>query len=167
MPENKTYTPELLSRQGELVAWVLAAAAALGLIILSLRAALPFWAWFPFALLFFSAASMSLGNWVDRKTCIRLGDDGVFFENGLRNSRLSWDAIKEVRTAPARWGTSVQVLGMQTHFSFSTLGEMKFQGQLRGSTGFASGREIFDEIIRLAGLTKTTRDGQFVRYSRP
>ena len=74
MSENKTYKPELLSRQAEITAWALSVAAALGLYLLSLRAIPPFWAWFLFAILVFSAASMSLGNWMDRKTFIRLED---------------------------------------------------------------------------------------------
>ena len=166
MSENKTYTPELLSRQAEITAWALSAAAGLGLYLLSLRQTLPFWAWFLFAILTFSAASMSLGNWMDRKTFIRIEADGVFYENGLRKAHLSWDAIREVRAAPARWGTSVQVIGTRAHFSFSTLGEMKFQGQSRGRTGFAGGEEILDEIIRSAALTVTSRDGQFLTYLR-
>jgi len=166
MSENKTYTPELLSRQAEITAWALSAAAGLGLYLLSLRAIAPYWAWFLFAILAFSAASMSLGNWMDRKTFIRLEADGVVYENGLRKAHLSWDAIREVRAAPARWGTSVQVIGTRSHFAFSTLGEMKFQGQSRGRTGFAGGEEILNEILRLAALTVTSRDGQFLTYSR-
>ncbi|HEY3312108.1 MAG TPA: hypothetical protein VGK00_10745 [Anaerolineales bacterium] len=167
MPENKTYTPELLSRQAEFSAWALAAAAGFGLYFLSLRTALPFWAWFLFIILAFSAASISLGNWMDRKTYIRLENDGVTYENGLRKAHLTWDMILEVRTAPARWGTSVQVIGPQSHFAFSTLGEMQFQGQVRGRTGFAAGKEILDTILSSSGLTETSHEGQFLTYSRP
>jgi len=166
MSENKTYTPELLSRRGESTAWALALAAALGLYFLSLRQSLPFWAWFFVALLIFSAASISLGNWVDRHTFIRLESDGVVFENGLRKARLAWRDIEEMQTAPARWGTSVQVIGEQAHFSFSTLGEMQFQGQVRGRTGFVEGKLIMDEIIHAASLTRMSQTGQFLRYSR-
>ncbi|HEY3313166.1 MAG TPA: hypothetical protein VGK00_16120 [Anaerolineales bacterium] len=166
MPETKTYTPELLSRQGELTAWALAVAAGLGLYFLSLRAPLPFWAWFLFAIFAFSAVSISLGNWMDRKTRISLSETGVLFENGLRKAALPWDAVREVRTAPARWGLSVQVIGDQAHFSFSTLGEMRFQGQVRGRTGFTQGQQIMDEIIRSSNLTQVTRDGQFLSYTR-
>ena len=167
MHENKTYQPELLSRQGEITAWALAAATALGLVFLSERAGLPGWAWFFFGLLLFSALSISLGNWMDRKTVIRLDQAGVVFENGLRHVHLAWDAVREVRTSPARWGTSVQVIGSQAHFAFTTLGEMRFQGQVRGRTGFVAGKEIMDEIIRSAGLTRTSNDGQFLIYTRP
>ena len=167
MTETKTYTPELLSRWGEITAWALAVAAALGLYFLSWRQSLPFWAWFFVVFLAFSAGSISLGNWVDRRTFIRLEAGGVHFENGLRRAQLAWGEIQEVRSAPARWGTSVQVLGAKGHFAFSTLGEMEFRGEVRGRTGFVEGKVIFDEIIRAAGLTKTTQTGQFLTYSRP
>jgi hypothetical protein len=166
MSENKTYKPELLSRQAEITAWALSAAAGLGLYLLSLRAIPPYWAWFLFAILVFSAASISFGNWMDSKTFIRIEADGVLYENGLRRARLNWDAILEVRVAPARWGTSVQVIGVGAHFAFSTLGEMKFQGQSRGRTGFVDGNEILDAIISSAALTQTSRNGQFLTYSR-
>lgn len=167
MTEEKTYFPELLSRQGEITAWALDAATALGLFFLSQRSALPFWAWFLFALLLFSAVSISLGNWMDRRTSIRLGPKGVDYENGLRKIHLEWDMIRQVRIAPARWGTSVQVIGRQAYFAFSTLGEMRYQGQVRGRTGFAAGREIMDEIIRSAGLTDAATQGQFQVFTRP
>jgi hypothetical protein len=167
MTETETYTPELLSRRGEITAWTLAALAAFGLYLLALRQPLPFWAWFFVAILVFSAASISLGNWMDRRTFIRVEANGLHYENGLRKTTLTWDAIKEVRTAPARWGTSVQVIGSQAYFSFSTLGEMQFQGQVRGRTGFLKGKSILDEIIRSSGLTKMEQTGQFLTYSRP
>ncbi len=156
-----------MPRKGEYTAWALTIVAALGLYFLSQREPLPYWAWFFVALMAFSAVSISLGNWMDRKTFIRLEAGGVVFENGLRKTRLDWVAIKEVRTAPARWGVSVQVLGERAHFAFSTLGVMKFQGEVRGRTGFAEGQHILDEIIRSAGLTSMSQNGQFSVYSRP
>ena len=166
MTSIKTYTPELIPRQGEITAWALTVAAGAGLYFLSLRSELPYWAWFFVGILAFSALSISFGNWMDRKTRIHLDDNGVAYENGLRKTYLTWDAIQEIRTAPARWGTSVQVLGTQSHFAFSTLGEMQFQGQVRGRTGFSEGAEILDRLIQSAGLTVMTRNGQFLTYSR-
>ena len=97
MSENNSYKPEILSRQGEATAWALAAAAVLGLFFLSQRAPIPYWAWFLFAILMFSAASMSLGNWMDRKTVIVLTDYGAQFDNGLRKTQLNWEVIREVQ----------------------------------------------------------------------
>jgi uncharacterized protein (DUF58 family) len=167
LPESRTHTPELLPRLGEFSAWALTIASALGLSLLSSPTQIPFLAWFLVIFFAFSAASISLGNWMDRRTFIRLEPDGVVFENGLRKTRLIWSEIQELRTSPARWGTSAQVMGGQSHFSFSTLGEMRFQGKVRARTGFAEGRLIIDEIIRAAGLTKMVQDGQLKIYSRP
>ena len=162
----KIYTPELIPRQGEITAWALTVLAGAGLYFLSLRSALPFWAWFLFGILAFSAVSISFGNWMDRHTLIRLEEKGVAYENGLRKTFLPWDAIREIRTAPARWGISVQVIGLQSHFAFSTLGEMQFQGQVRGRTGFSEGAKILDRIIQSAGLKMMDQKGQFITYSR-
>jgi hypothetical protein len=167
MTETKTFKPELLSRRGELTAWALTLAAAVGLYFLAQRQVVPFWAWFFVGILAFSSVSISLGNWMDRQTFIRLDAGGVAYQNGLRKAQLDWDAIREVRTAPARWGTSVQVIGGQAHFAFSTLGEMKFQGQERGRTGFVEGQAVLDEIILRAGLTSKTQSGQLLTYTRP
>jgi hypothetical protein len=167
MPESKTYRPELLPRRGEYTSWALAAASALGLYAFTLRGLVPSWAWFFVAFLLFSAISISLGNWMDRHTFIYLQADGVAFENSLRKVHLAWNAVKEVRAFPARWGTAVQVLGEQAHFEFNTLGEVQFQGQVRGQVGFAQGKEIMDEILRSANLTSHEKTPQYDVYSRP
>ena len=114
-----------------------------------------------------SAASISLGNWVDRQTFLRLEPGGLTFENGLRKVHFTWAEIREVRTVPVRWGISVQVLGERAHFAFATLGEVHFQGEIRGQTGFAEGQFLQDEIIRQAGLIKLTQSGALCVYSRP
>ena len=167
MPESRTYFPELLPRRGEFTAWALTFATALGFYFLTKPGPVPLLAWFFVISFVFSAASISLGNWMDRKTFIRIEPNGIVFENGVRKAHLTWGAIREVRTSPARAGISVQVIGEQAHFAFSTLGEMQFRGQVRARTGFVDGKLILDEIIRAAGLTKMLQDGQFSSYSRP
>ncbi len=166
MTEQQSYTPELLPRRGEMNAWLLAIAATLGLAALQFNGIVPTWAWFFVAFLFLSAASISLGNWMDRNTRINLGPEGVAFSNGLRRVHLAWEQIREVRTLPARWGQTVQVLGTEAHFEFNTLGEVHFRGELRGKTGFAQGKTLLDQIIRAAGLTTMTQSEQFTTYSR-
>jgi len=167
MPATKTYTPERLPRRGEFIAWALTVATALGFYFLSRPGPLPLVAWLLVTFFAISAASISLGNWMDRQTFVRLEPEGVVFENGLRKVRLTWEAIQEVHTSPGRWGTSVRVIGGQAHFAFTTLGEMEFRDRVRLRTGFAEGKFILDEIIRSAGLTKMLSEGQFNLYSRP
>jgi hypothetical protein len=156
-----------LPRRGEFSAWALTVATAFGFYFLTRPGPAPLLAWFFVIFFAFSAASISLGNWMDRRTFIRFDLDGVVFENGLRKVHLTWDAISEVRTSRAQWGISVQVIGASSHFAFSTLGEMQFRGRVRARTGFVDGKFILDEIIRAAGLTKLLQDGQFNSYSRP
>jgi hypothetical protein len=164
---GSTHRPEPLPRRGEFTAWALTFAVVFGLYFLSQPGPAPLAAWIFVIFFAFSAASISLGNWMDRRTFIRVEPDGIIFENGLRNIHLTWNAVREVRTSAALWGISVQVLGERSHFTFSTLGEMQFWGKVRARTGFAEGKLILDEIIRVAGLTKMLREGQFNIYSRP
>ena len=166
MSEPETFSPELLPRRGELNAWLLALAATVGLAALRYFGAVPTWAWFFVAFLYFSAISISLGNWMDRQTRLQLFPDGVSYENGLRRVRLAWGEIRQVRVLPARWGKSVQVIGEVAHFEFKTLGEVKFRGELRGRTGFAQGEAILDAIIRAAGLLAARREEPYTIYSR-
>ncbi len=117
--EVHEFRPELMPRRGEINAWLLTAAAALGLFFLNQTLDIvPGWAWIFCAFLAFSALSISFGNWMDRKTRVRLDADGISFENGLRRVRLGWPEVQKVAVLPARWGKSVQVLGEKSHFGF-------------------------------------------------
>jgi hypothetical protein len=166
MPEQDKFFPELLPRRGEWNAWVFALSASVGLVVLSFWAIVPSWVWLFIAFLYFSALSISFGNWMDRRTRLQLFPDGVAYENGLRRARLAWDEIQNVRVSPARWGRTVQVIGKTSHFAFNTLGEVRFRGELRGRTGFAQGEAILDTIIRSAGLLVATRRERYTVYSR-
>jgi hypothetical protein len=164
--EERTYHPELLPRQGEINAWLFALLAGLALGLLHLQGVVPVFSWIFVLFLLVSALSISLGNWMDRHTTLRLSAEGVSFENGLRRVHLTWAEITEVRVAPARWGEQVQVIGEQAHFSFSTLGELQFRGQNRTKVGFAQGQEILKEILNASGLTKKQHNDQYAYYSR-
>ncbi|NCP88182.1 MAG: hypothetical protein CO094_08305 [Anaerolineae bacterium CG_4_9_14_3_um_filter_57_17] len=164
--ETRTYRPELLPRQGEINAWGLALLASLGMAALVWRGQIPSWTWFFIAFLYFSAASISLGNWVDRHTRLTLSAQGILFENGLRKVSLAWEALPQVRVLPARWGKTVQLMAASGHCEFSTLGEVQFRGELRGRTGFSQGEAILREILASAGLTRRELQGEIVVYSR-
>jgi hypothetical protein len=164
--EARIYTPELQSRRPELVSWGLALASLVGLLILNLGGAIFFWAIVFVCFLFFAALSISLGNWVDRKTQIKIADSGITFQNGLRNVELPWFSIRSVTTSPSRWGEKIQVVGEKSHFEFNTLGEVTFQKQLQGRVGFQQGNEIRDEIIQKSGLTSVAKKGELYYYSR-
>src|SRR5512133_1855299 len=116
------FRPERFSRRGEITAW--------GLALLAFLA----WGWtmtrgfetpavLKFVALFcvLAGLAISLSNWSDRRTRLRLEPDGVAFENGLRRVRLAWDEIREMRVFPSNLGDQVRVIGEQTFFMFRTL----------------------------------------------
>jgi hypothetical protein len=152
-PETKEFRPELISRRGEALAWgasLLLAAAWIALLISGKGAN-----WMVPLLgipLFLIALSISLGNWVERRTLLRLHPTGVEFQNGLRHVRLDWDGIQQVRVLPAQWGRRVQVIGESQHFQFLTLGEVRMQGELKGRVGFVAGESILAYILERGRL---------------
>jgi hypothetical protein len=163
----REYRPELLPRSGETIAWALLLLTSLNLIVLKRwMNEIPAAAWLVWALLLFFAVSISLNNWVERHTRLRLDESGITFENGLRSVRLTWPEVQGVSRFPARWGQTVQVLGQKTGFVFHTLGEVYLQGRLRGKTGFAEGEKILEEIVVMSRLDKMTESNGVVYYSR-
>jgi len=166
LPEERTYRPELLPRQGEINAWLFALLASLALGLLHQQGVVPVFSWIFVIFLLVSALSISLGNWMDRRTILRIAADGVSFENGLRRVSLTWSQIDEVRIRPARWGEQIQVIGEQSHFSFNTLGELQFKGENRAKVGFGQGQEILKEILNASGLTRKKQNDRYAYYSR-
>ncbi len=165
MMEKREFHPEMMPRRGEWTAWGLWAVISLALWGMHRLGSIPGWAWILWGFLLFAAASISLGNWMDRRTVLRLTPEGIEFENGLRHVRLGWNEVMAVSVFPSNLGRTVQVRGEQAHFRFKTLGEFKFRGETRGRTGFAAGEEILQEIVRRSGLRAVQEEG-IVEYKR-
>ena len=164
---NFEYRPELLPRRGEMIAW---GAALLALVAWALLLVLEIPVNFVFKLLavflLLSALAISLGNWTDRRTFIRLSADGVHFENGLRRAHLRWDEIRRVQVFPSAWGKKVHVLGEPAHFDFRTLGEVSLDGEIKGRMGFTDGELILQTILKKAALREIEQPGKGSYYVR-
>lgn len=161
------FRPEQLPRRGEWVAWTLTAVAFAAWLILALLDRPVFLGFMLLAwVLGLSALAISLGNWMDRRTLIRLEPQGIHFENGLRNTSLLWDEVQTVEVYPSNIGDKVRVLGEKSHFTFRTLGEVHMQGELKGRMGFARGAQILEQILKKARLKETRRGGEGYYYSR-
>jgi hypothetical protein len=161
------YRPELIPRRGEVVAW--------GLALLMLVVWVGFTALglvFPWplrilsGLLVLAGMAISLSNWVDRQTILRLDEQGVIFKNGLRNVRLAWEDIRKVQVYPSNWGDKVYVVGKSSLFSFRTQHEVQLDGQVRGRMGFAEGEKIQRVIIQHSGLHRITQEGEGIYYGK-
>ena len=142
------YRPELLSRRGEYVAWGIALIAISAWLILHLTNTLVFGSLtFLAVLLALSGVAISLGNWMDRRTVLRLDPEGVWFDNGLRQVLMHWSEIRQVQVSPSAWGKKVHVIGEKSHFGFRMLGEVMLQGEVKGRMGFEKGEEILGHIL--------------------
>lgn len=163
MPDFREFRPELMPRKGEFNAWVIALGLGVGLYLA--RSVWPDVSanlWIVEGMMVFFAFAISLGNWMDRRTVLRLDADGVAFENGVRSVRLGWTEVRNVAVMETRSGRRVQVQGERAHFTFKTLTVMSMIGQSMRS-GFAAGQEILEMILQ-AGNLKLTKEAQGVYY---
>lgn len=160
----KEYRPEIISRRGEFSAWFIAflvLASWLFLSVINKPASKPLFMLFSIVLLV--ALFISLGNWMDRRSYIKINSSGIIFENGLRHVKKAWDEIVKVEVHPSRWGKKVRVLCSDAHFSFRTLGIVAIGDEEKGRIGYKNGDKILQIIIKEAGLIKieSDNDGEY------
>lgn len=167
LKEPREFRPILLPRRGEFFAWLSAVLSILAWLILRLRGGIlllivPFMAFF----FLFAALSISFGNWVDRRTLLRLESSGVSFRNGLRNVHLEWSEINRMEVLNSSLGSKVRVYGERAHFDFRTLGEFKVGGEVKGRMGFAEGETILVTMLKYSGLKEVEHTGNSYYYMR-
>jgi hypothetical protein len=165
--ESREFRPELLSRRGEITAWGLTLLLGIVATLLNRQGV----SVFPAAailevILLVSALIISLNNWVDRRTVIRLDSEGIYFENGLRRVRFAWNEVRQVRVYLSELGKKIIVYGPRTYFTFHTLGEVKLRGEVRGRMGFPQGERILRLILEAGGLSEERRSGSGSIYDR-
>ena len=154
--EHRVFTPELVSRRSEAIAWGSAVMVnGAWLLLIVFNQSMSFWLPILGIPLLLIAIGISLGNWMDRKTILRMDVNGVNFSNGLRHADLRWNEVKEVRVLPAQWGKKVQVFGEEAYFAFHTLGEITSNGKVLGRTGFIDGDWILAQILDKSGLSES------------
>lgn len=164
---GKELHPELTSRRSETRAWLLSIVVIFAIAIMKWKIGeVPIAAWVFGAFLFFSALSISLGNWMDRGTVMSLDDSGIAFENGLRQVALSWPEVEKVNVIPVRWGKSVQVVSSKSHFEFRTLGKVQYQGEVQGRLGFVEGEAVLEEILKKTALVLEKEEKGHYYYAR-
>ncbi len=164
-----TFRPLQGSRRGEAYAWALAAAMLAVTAITAWRlGSVPWFLWVMLGFFTGSALLSSFGNWVDSRTALTLGSEGVEFHNGLRHVVLRWPQVQSVRIVRDRWGQRVQVQGEDgRHFAFRTVAEVEIHaGRPQKLFGFEKGEALAQAIIRQAGLVPHTENNGEVYYAR-
>lgn len=165
--DAREFKPEQDSRRGEMIAWGCAVLVGVLWMVLVFTGQSVNWAILLLEVfLIFAGTSISLSNWMDRRSLIRLSQDEVFFKNGLRNVDMKYQDINEVRVLPTRWGSKVRVIGNDAYFEFRTLGEVKIGGELKGRMGFEEGDDILNTIVESSGLERIDKPGEGYYYAR-
>jgi len=167
---SREFVPERLPLRGEIIAWTLALIVFATATVLRVSDS-------PLAgtglvlagILGLSAGSISFGNWMDRRTVIRLDFECISYSNGVRHATLGWSEVQTVRVLPTQLGArQVQVIGEthrgKSHFEFRTLGTVNYQGHERGRTGFADGDQILETILQMANLRPVPSDHPSYSY---
>jgi hypothetical protein len=168
MTSPRDFHPEIVSRRGEAITWVLALISLATLVFLRFQSAgISFWQISFAGLMVLAAVSSSLSSWMDRSTVLTLKSDGVNFRNGLRDTSIRWDDIKEVQVLPSRFGKRVNVFGNQSHFNFRTSVEVTQRSGKRTAMGFAQGDFILQQIIKNSNLEETGQNNHGRYYARP
>lgn len=103
---------------------------------------------------------------MDRQTVLRIGEEGVWFTNGLRKVHLPWGDIQSVQVSPSQLGDRIQVQGESRYFAFRTLAEVMVKGELKGRMGFTEGEQILQVIIQQSGLKEKDHLGANTYYVR-
>jgi len=162
------FRPALLSRRAELLAWGLSIVMLVTWWILQLNQARYTTAAVLLAVfLVFAAVGTSLSNWIERRSVLRIDENGVGFENGLRNVSFSWADIRSVRVLPSSAGSKrIQVIGEKAHFEFRTLAEIKLSGVVKGQSGFAEGEDILNTILEKTKLPEGDSSAPYTYYAR-
>ncbi|MEW5940277.1 MAG: hypothetical protein AB1750_11480 [Chloroflexota bacterium] len=156
----------MTSRRSEWTAWALTLGLGAALFIgAQAFGSFAAFVWIFEGFLLLSALSISLGNWVDRKSVIRVDAQGIAFENGLRSVRLTWPEVQNVAVAQTRSGKRVQVIGPSSHFSFKLLTETYLFGQ-SFRAGFAAGQKILDTVVKSSGLRLKGESEGLYYYAR-
>ncbi len=161
------FLPEMLSRRGEVVSWGMALLSLVAWLILWINGKPVFLGLKALAvLLALTGLLISLGNWTDRQTRLRIDPAGIFFENGLRKVFMRWEEIQKVEVFPSAWGSKVRVLAEEAHFDFRMLGEVKMQSEIKGRMGFADGEQILHHICKQSNLKQAQGPGNSYYYLR-
>jgi hypothetical protein len=168
MNSTHEFRPESISRRGEWMTWVLTVISLAALAFLHTQTAqVSIWYYIFVLFMLFTAASISLSNWMDRNTVLTLKPDGIDFRNGLRNVSLQWDQLSEVRVFPSRFGKQVYIQGEFSHFNFRTLSVLERKGEVRNQMGFAQGEHIIQQILTASRLEQVDQSGKGNYYARP
>ena len=160
----QSFRPIRTSRRGELYAWLLTLTVLLVLLFVPrLQGIFPLLGIILTVFFGLSALFISLHNWMERATIIRVEEQGLAFRNGLRNEHLTWEEITRVEVDNRSFGRRVHVIGEQGHFAFYTQGVVKLGGRASEMTGFEKGEEILSMILEKSRVALSEESSKVIQ----
>ena len=100
---------------------------------------------------------MSTGNWIDRRTYLRITEQGVSYFNGAREVSISWQEISRVEIFPGKIGDKIIISSAEARFRYQALGSVKMNEKVSGQVGFEQGEQILKSILEQSGLARVVR----------
>jgi hypothetical protein len=150
---ERTFSPAAVDRRGEGVGWLLTAGLAAGLAVIFWRSGGVPWLGLVLLVILIGLSSLvSLGNWLESNTTIRLDVAGIEERQPLHSVALRWDEILELWAWPASRGWRILVRGTGGQILFRT-GERLVSArgpELR--LGFPQGEQLAARVRNAAQL---------------
>jgi hypothetical protein len=157
-PDEAVFRPAPVDRRGEGVAWLLSLALAGGLFLLRrLSGGVPWLGLVFLALLVALAALVSIGNWLEARTSIRIDGDGIEERTPLRSVRLAWGEVAELWAWPASLGWRILVRGAGGQILFRTGERMSSPRGAELRLGFPEGERMAAHVRSASRLSLPER----------
>ncbi len=155
------YSPLVIDRQGERMAWSLAVAVLA--LLLFLRWRMQTWVLallVLFGLLLLAGVMISFGGWMERNTRIEADPKEIRYRNPLRERRLPWPEVRRVSVYPRGSGWRVHVESERELFTFQSRTVIGTGLGRPVETGVEGGMALVSAIVGMAHLTEVSRDGE-------
>ena len=94
-----------------------------------------------------SAVIISLGNWQNRKTVLRLSRDQIWYFNGIKESSLSWEEIQRVEVYSGRFNDKISLVSDSGIIRFDIVNLEHFDQDKTPNYGFKEGVKILNSIL--------------------
>lgn len=160
----QTYKPRINSRRPELMAWIFSLSIILFLIAQPQTGFFAIGGVILAVFFIFSALTISIGNWVNRKTELSFNKDEICFYNGIRKTCFQWEDITRMEIYPGRFNDKISLLKEAERLNFDVIGSNETIPPSSPRYGFEEGEKILDIILDRTNLVNQRYEGQGYYY---
>lgn len=162
-----SYKPIINSRRSELMAWIFS----ISLIVIQF--AQPVTGFFKvggilLAIFFLlSAIIISLGNWTNRKTVLRIREVGIDLDNGIKMITFKWQDIIRIEVFTGRFNDKISLITESGRMNFDIAVSDDNKSATSQRFGFQEGDEILKILLDRSKVSQQKVDAEgYVYYSK-